>query len=211
MIRVLIADDHDLVRSGLRALMTLSGEVEIVGEAADGAEALKLSLALCPDVVIADVRMPEMDGPALVAALNDRGGPPTILLTTFDDDEALIDAVRAGAKAYLLKGVEFETLLKAIRAVAAGGEYGFDGASLRLRRAIAAMSADPDDPPSDRLTARETEVMRLMSNGLTNREIGRALKISEGTVKNHVSILLSKIGVADRTKAVLKAIRDGLI
>jgi DNA-binding NarL/FixJ family response regulator len=211
MIRILIADDHDLVRAGLSALLRLTGEIEVIGEVADGAHALEAARALKPDVVLSDVRMPLMDGPALVSALVAEGGPPVILLTTFDDDRSLIESIRAGAKAYLLKAVELDTLLRAIRSVASGDDFGFDGGSERLRRAIAALGQTTDDAAPDHLTVREMEVLRLMSNGLTNREIAEALQISEGTVKNHVSVLLSKVGVDDRTKAVLKAFREGLI
>jgi DNA-binding NarL/FixJ family response regulator len=211
MIRVLLADDHDLVRAGLSALLGSTGEIDVVGEAADGLAALDLARTLRPDVVVSDVRMPRMDGPSLVSALAAEGGSPVILLTTFDDDRSLIESIRAGAKAYLLKAVELDTLLRAIRAVASGADFGFDGGSERLRRAIAEMVQATDDFAPDRLTGRELEVLRLMSNGLTNKEISEALRIGEGTVKNHVSILLSKVGVDDRTKAVLKAFREGLI
>ncbi len=211
MIRVFLADDQELVRQGLRALLQISGEVEIVGEASDGQEAVAGVNGVELDVLLLDVRMPKLSGPEVLDALALRGPvPKTILLTTFDDDQALIAGIRAGAHGFLLKGIDFDELMACLRVVAAGGVCGFNGNNDRLRRALAAPSRT-EEPTSEPLTAREQDVLRLMAAGLSNRDIGKALRISEGTTKNYASVVMAKLGVTDRTKAVLRAMRDGLI
>nr|HEX4315344.1 response regulator transcription factor [Kofleriaceae bacterium] len=215
MIRVVVIDDQTLVRAGIRALLGLVDGVAVVGEADDGAAGLDVIASAKPDVVLLDVRMPRLDGLGVLRALADRpDAPPAIVLTTFDDDVVMLDLVRAGAKGYLLKDVSLEVLADAIRTVAAGGSLIRPAVTERVIRgldhvprgygATAPALADP-------LTAREVAVLRLMAGGYSNREIADALGSAEGTIKNHASSILSKLGVRDRTRAVLVAIERGLI
>lgn len=211
MILVCLVDDQALVRSGLKALLGLLGGIEVVAEAADGEEALSAVASSKPDVLLLDVRMPKLNGVQVLEELAARDIlPPTLLLTTFDDDSALIQGVKAGARGYLLKGASPETLLEAIRTVAAGGTYLYAPLVSDLARAGIRNSKDVPEP-LDPLTERELEILRLMASGIGNREIAEALVLREGTVKNHVSSIFSKLGVADRTKAVLRAIAAGLV
>jgi DNA-binding NarL/FixJ family response regulator len=213
MIRVVLVDDQTLVRRGVRALLELAGDIAIVGEAEDGVAGAALIRRERPDVVLLDVRMPKAGGLDLLREL--RGSaelPPTILLTTFDDDEALLEGVKAGARGYLLKDVSLEQLTGAIRAVAAGETMIRPAVTERVLRGLEHVRRDFDalDPP-DPLTKRETEILRLMAGGYSNREIAEALGTAEGTIKNHASSILSKLGVRDRTRAVLKALERGYI
>ncbi len=213
MIRVAIVDDQTLVRRGIRSLLELAGDIEVVGEAADGEEALTMIGRNCPDVVLLDVRMPRKSGVDVLRdlqALPD--SPPAILLTTFDDDEALLDGVKAGAKGYLLKDVSLEVLTEAIHTVAAGGTVIRPAVTEHVLRGLRHTRRDFDAlSPPDPLTKREVEILRLMAGGYSNREIAEALGTAEGTVKNHASSILSKLGVRDRTRAVLKALEQGFI
>ena len=210
MIRVCLVDDQELVRRGLKALLELLGGIEVAAEAADGEAALEAVASCKPDVLLLDVRMPKLNGVEVVEALAARGNlPPTLLLTTFEDDSALIRGVKAGARGYLLKGASPETLLEALRAVAAGGTYLYAPLVSDITREGMRQSDVPD--VLDALTERELEILRLMASGIGNREIAAALALREGTVKNHVSSIFSKLGVADRTKAVLRAIASGLV
>ena len=215
MIRVCLVDDQALVRSGLKALLGLLGDIEVIAEASDGEEALAVVASSKPDVLLLDVRMPKLNGVQVVEALASRAIlPPTLLLTTFEDDSALIHGVKAGARGYLLKGASPETLLEAIRAVAGGGSYLFAPLVSDIARAgIRKSNSWDDDVPEllEPLTERELEILRLMASGIGNREIAEALALREGTVKNHVSSIFSKMGVTDRTKAVLRAIAEGLV
>ena len=213
MIRVVLVDDQTLVRQGIRSLLELAGDITIVGEAGDGDEALAAIAREKPDVVLLDVRMPRKNGLDVLRELQSQGTvPPVILLTTFDDDEALLGGVRAGAKGYLLKDVSLEQLTDAIRAVAAGGTVIRPAVTERVLRGLEHMPRDFDAlSPPDPLTKREIEILRLMAGGYSNREIAEALGTAEGTVKNHASSILSKLGVRDRTRAVLKAIELGYI
>ena len=215
MIRVCLVDDQALVRSGLKALLGLLGGIEVVAEAADGEEAITAVTASKPDVLLLDVRMPRLNGVQVVEELASKGTlPPTLLLTTFEDDSALIQGVKAGARGYLLKGASPETLLDAIRAVAGGGTYLYAPlVSDIAREGMRASRSLNDDAPDmlEALTERELEILRLMASGIGNREIAAALVLREGTVKNHVSSIFSKLGVTDRTKAVLRAIAAGLV
>ena len=213
MIRVVLVDDQTLVRRGVRALLELAGDIAIVGEAEDGVAGAALIRRERPDVVLLDVRMPKAGGLDLLREL--RGSdelPPTILLTTFDDDDALLEGVKAGARGYLLKDVSLEQLTGAIRAVAAGDTLIRPAVTERVLRGLEHVRRDFDalDPP-DPLTKRETEILRLMAGGYSNREIADALGTAEGTIKNHASSILSKLGVRDRTRAVLKALEKGYI
>jgi DNA-binding NarL/FixJ family response regulator len=213
LIRICIVDDQSLVRSGFRALLGLFEGLSVVAEAEDGEAAVHTVLALKPDVVLLDVRMPRMNGVQVISALAAAGAlPPTLLLTTFEDDAALVAGVRAGARGYLLKGVTPEVLVGAIRTVAAGGTYLYAplAAALGESNQAAPWRDDAFDKPVD-LTERETAVLKLMTSGISNREIAEALGISDGTVRNHVSSIFSKLGVNDRTKAVLHALRKRLV
>jgi len=213
MIKVVLVDDQNLIRQGVRSLLELAGDVLVVAEARDGEEALTVIRNAAPDVVLLDLRMPKMDGVAVLRALQAEGTcPPTIVLTTFDDDVALLEAVRAGAKGYLLKDVSLEQLTAAIRDVAAGGTVIRPTVTERVLRGLEHIRPDFDSlSPPDPLTRREVEILRLMAGGYSNREIASALGTAEGTVKNHASSILSKLGVRDRTRAVLKALELGYI
>lgn len=214
MSRVLLVDDHPLVRQGLRSLLELKPDLRVVGEAADGHEALALIASLDPDVTLLDVRMPGMDGLAVLRALRERDpGRRVVLLTTFDDDAVVIEALRIGVQGFLLKDVGLEPLAEAIRRVARGETLPLPAATERALRALS--TAKPANFPSaelpDPLTAREQEVLRLMARGMSNREISLALGTAEGTVKNQTSSILSKLGVRDRTRAVLRAVELGYL
>lgn len=213
MIKVLLVEDQTLVRRGICGLLALTGDIEVIAEAVDGEEALAKIPQVQPDVVLLDVRLPKMSGIEVLTSLRNRGGvPPTILLTTFDDDEALLKGVRAGARGFLLKDVSVERLADAIRQVNAGASLIRPAVTERVEervRQIVPAFESLDQP--DRLTRRETEVLRLMAGGYSNREIADSLELSEGVIKNHVSNVLSKLGVRDRTRAVLKGIELGYI
>lgn len=213
MIRLALIEDQTLVRRGLRALLDLTGDMSIVAEAADGEEGAKVVRRERPDVVLLDVRMPGKNGIDLLNELRRTDElPPTILLTTFDDDEALLDGIKAGARGYLLKDVSFELLTDAIRRVSRGESLIRPAITERVLRGLEHVRPEFDalNPP-DPLTTRELEVLRLMAGGYSNREISDALGIAEGTVKNHASNVLSKLGVRDRTRAVLKALELGYL
>lgn len=213
MIRVCLVDDQALFRGGLRALLGLFDGIEVVAEAQDGEAAIEAVSSSKPDVLLLDVRMPKYSGVEVLEALNKRGNlPPTLLLTTFEDDGALVAGVRAGARGYLLKGVSPETLIEAIRAVASGGTYLYAPLVSTLNRDAVSENARSDSfEVLEPLTTREREILKLMASGISNRAIAAALTLSEGTVKNHVSSVFSKLGVTDRTKAVLRAIAKGLV
>ena len=213
MIRICLVDDQALVRGGLRALLGLFEGIEVVAEAADGEAAVAAVLSSNPDVLLLDVRMPKMNGVDVLEVLAKQNRlPPTLLLTTFEDDAALVCGVRAGARGYLLKGVLPETLVEAIRVLAAGGTYLYSPpVSATARTSVKGSWRDNAFDTPESLTDREQEVLRLMASGIGNREIADALLLSEGTVKNHVSSIFAKLGVTDRTKAVLQAIVKGLV
>src|SRR5947207_2909126 len=205
-IRILLVDDHSVVRKGLRLFLKYDPELEVVGEAADGAEALSLARELKPDVVLMDLLMPVMDGIAATAAIR-RELPETevLALTSVLEDASVVGAVRAGAIGYLLKDTQAEALCQAIKAAAAGQVQLTPKAAARLMQVV----STPESPEA--LTERETEVLRLMAQGQANKEVARSLNISEKTVKVHVSNILSKLGVQSRTQATLYAIRVGLV
>jgi DNA-binding NarL/FixJ family response regulator len=211
MIRVLIVDDQTLVRQGIGSLLELADGIQVVGEAEDGAQALARIAELAPDVVLLDLRMPVLDGIGTLEALRrEPNAPPCLILTTFDDDDAVIEGLRAGAKGYLLKDVTLEHLVGAIEALAEGRTMIAPAVTERVLRAVDAFGPSRHGfSQPERLTGRETEVLRLMAGGYSNREIAAALDVSEGTIKNHVSSVLSKLGVRDRTRAVLKALDAG--
>jgi two-component system, NarL family, response regulator LiaR len=205
-IRVLIADDHAVVRQGLKMFLSLNAEFEIIGEATNGAEALRLAHQLTPDVVLMDLLMPEMDGITATAAIR-RELPDTevIALTSVLEDKSVTGAIRAGAIGYLLKDTESDELIRAIKAAANGQVQLSPKAAARLMREI----RTPESPES--LTERETEVLRLLAQGKANKEIAHELVIGEKTVKTHVSNILSKLNVSSRTQAALYAVRIGLV
>ena len=215
MIRVFLADDERLIRQGFRQLLELAGAgdpagaIQVVGDAADGAEALARVPGAAIDVLLLDVRMPRRSGLEVLEQLGDRR-PPTLILTTFDDAELLLRAVRAGARGFLSKDVSLDELVGAIRALARGDTWFQPALTASLRRAVAAR-APAITPGHERLTGRERDVIRLMAGGYSNREIADLLATAEGTVKNQVSSILAKLGVRDRTRAVLKAIETGII
>ena len=209
--RILLVEDQTLVREGLRSLLAFAEDLEVAGEAGDGEEAIAVIPRVRPDVVLLDIRLPKKNGLEVLQELSEAGAlPPTIILTTFDDDALLFEALRSGARGFLLKDVTFDQLTNAIRQVAAGGRLIQPAVT---ERAIRSLSEAPRRFESaelpERLTGREREVLRLFSAGMSNREIGEALGVVEGTVKNHVHSILQKLGVRDRNRAMLKAIELG--
>jgi DNA-binding NarL/FixJ family response regulator len=213
MIRVCLVDDQTLVRQGIQSLLELVDDIEVVAEASDGVEALQVINESCPDVVLLDVRMPRMSGLEVLQALQtSRELPPTIILTTFDDQPVVLEGIRRGAKGFLLKDVSLEQLVNAIRTLAAGGTLIQPAVTERIVKSIEQVANDfPSFESPDPLTEREIQVLRLMTGGHSNREIAEALYVAEGTIKNHVSNILSKLGVRDRTRAVLKALEQGYL
>jgi DNA-binding NarL/FixJ family response regulator len=216
-IRVLLVDDQDLVRSGLRMMLDAESDIEVVAEAGDGNQALEAVARYRIDVVLMDVQMPKADG--LTAArrlLTERGGSPlprVIMLTTFDIDEYVYAALRAGASGYLLKTMRPEELAAAIRTVAAGDALLAPSVTRRLIAALASQPRPALDSPLglSQLTAREREVLLAVARGLSNVEIGHELLLGETTVKTHVAHVLAKLGLRDRTQAVVLAYESGLI
>jgi DNA-binding NarL/FixJ family response regulator len=213
MIRVMLVDDQTLVRQGVRSLLELADNIQIAGEAADGKQAVEQIPQLKPDVVLMDMRMPVMSGlEALQHLAKQNALPPTIILTTFDDDQLVLAGIKAGAKGYLLKDVSLDQLVSAIETVAEGGSLVQPAVTQRLLSGLEGMQTDfvsLEQP--DPLTDRETEILRLMAGGFSNKEIANSLNVAEGTIKNHVSNILSKLGVRDRTRAVLKAFELKLV
>ncbi|MEM9597569.1 MAG: response regulator transcription factor [Acidobacteriota bacterium] len=212
MIRTFIVDDQQLVREGLKSLLRLVEDVRVIGEAADGRGAIERVPEIAPDLLLLDLRMPGMGGVDVLRALQADGRlPPTLILTTFDDDDQLLASLRAGARGFLLKDVSLEQLTEAIRVVASGGTLIQPAVTERILRIGEGLENDfPSLEPPDPLTDRETDVLRLLAGGFSNREIAESLRVSEGTVKNHISNILSKLGVRDRTRAVLKGLELGL-
>ncbi|MDY0748842.1 response regulator transcription factor [Paucibacter sp. R3-3] len=217
-IKILLVEDQQLVREGLKGLLALSEELQIVGEASDGAEALEWLARAgtadegMPDLILSDMRMPRLDGLGLIRALAARAlAIPVVLLTTFDDASAFDEAVRAGARGFLLKAISPETLLQALRDVQAGGTALRPSLTTRMEQRqgepLAFTAADQPDP----LSPKELQVLRLVASGRSNTEIATLLGNSEGVIKNHCSAIFSKMGVRDRTQAVLRAIDLGWI
>lgn len=217
MIRIALVDDQQLIRQGIQILLELEPDMKVVGQASNGREAVALVEQLRPDVVLMDIRMPELDGVAATRILHERF--PTvgvIILTTFDDDEYVFEGLKAGARGYLLKDVSSEELAAAIRSVARGEALIQPSIARKVvaefsRLASRPSAATPLIPLVEALTERELEVLRELAQGHSNREIAERLVITEGTVKNHISNLLGKLEVRDRTQAVLKGQQLGLI
>ncbi|WP_028104995.1 response regulator [Pseudoduganella violaceinigra] len=210
MIRVVLVDDQMLVRSGIRGLLDLTPDIRVVAEAADGAEAVAVIAQAQADVLLLDVRMPNASGIDLLRSAQ-VDLPPTILLTTFDDDDALFDGMRAGARGFLLKDISLERLADGIRSVVAGETLFRPALTERTRAAYEKPAVPPLLAVSAPLTSRETEILALMAAGFNNAEISEALGPSEGTIKNHVSSILAKLGVRDRVRAVLRGLELGHI
>ena len=212
MIRVLVADDQPLVRSGFRMVIEERPDLELVGEASDGAQALELARELDPDVILMDVRMPNLDGVEATRRLVEAGTKARILvLTTFDLDEYVYAAIRAGASGFLLKDVEPTELVDAIRVVAAGNSLFGPAATERLVARFSQQAAPDAGRSLDELTDREREILRLLATGLSNAELAEHLFLSETTVKTHVSSILRKLHVRDRVQAVIAAYDSGLV
>lgn len=208
-IRLIVVDDQTLVRQGIISLLQLDAEIEVVAEASDGSAVVTLVQQYQPDLLLMDIRMPQVDGIAALQLLQQAGlRVPVLMLTTFDDHQQVLTAMLAGARGYLLKDVALDVLLQAIRTVAAGGSLLQPALTDRILQARQGTDAPPD---TEALSPKELEVLRLLAAGFSNREIAAAVFKSEGTVKNQVSAILSKLGVRDRTKAVLKAIDLGLL
>ncbi|MEU4470702.1 response regulator transcription factor [Micromonospora sp. NPDC023888] len=212
MIRVLLADDQRLFREALALLLSVQDDVQVVGEAADGAQAVELAGRASPDVVLMDLRMPVMDGPTAIRHI--RANHPqvqVIALTTFDNDADVFSAIRAGAIGYLLKDASSERLMEAVRAAVRGESVLEPGVAAKLVLRVAQLPAPVPDPLVAPLSGRELDVVRLLAGGRSNREIASALFLAEGTVKNHVTSALSKLGARDRTQAALRARELGLL
>jgi two-component system, NarL family, response regulator LiaR len=216
MIRVLIADDHKVVREGLRFLLSSEPGIEVAGEAADGVAALAAIRDLRPDVVLLDLLMPRLDGLGVLAALDQNGAagngagegrPAVLVLTSSPDDEHLVQAIRSGALSYLPKTAGVDQVIDAVRAAARGESVLQPSTTARLLRELRKPVADP----LARLTPRETDVLKGIAQGRSNREIARALTVSEETVKSHVSAVLAKLGLADRTQAAIFALQHHLV
>jgi DNA-binding NarL/FixJ family response regulator len=214
-IRVVVADDQDIVRAGFSALLDTQPDLTVVGSAGDGAEAVRVCREQRPDVVLMDVRMPLMDGieAARQLAAEDDGGPRVLMLTTFDLDEYVYDALSSGASGFLLKDVAAERLFDAVRVVAAGEALLAPAVTRRLIGEFARLRPRlaPRTDQLRELTARETEVLRLVAEGLSNGEIAERLVVSDETVKTHVSRVLMKLELRDRTQAVVAAYESGLV
>jgi DNA-binding NarL/FixJ family response regulator len=213
VIRIVLIEDQLLVRRGIKALLEFASDIAVVAEASSAAEGSVAVRRERPDVVLLDVRMPEKNGIEMMRELDALHElPPTILLTTFDDDEALLEGAKAGARGYLLKDIDLEQLTAAIRSVAAGETLIRPVITERILRGLDCLHPGSDAPaaPLESLTKRELEVLRLMAGGYSNREIAEALGTVEGTIKNHASNVLSKLGVRDRMRAVLKALELGM-
>jgi DNA-binding NarL/FixJ family response regulator len=220
-VRIVVADDHLIVRDGIAELLNTQPDFDVVGVAANGAEAVRIATECKPDVVIMDVRMPVMDGIEATRRLTALGGqaPRVLVLTTFHLDVYVYSALRAGASGFLLKAVTAERLFDAVRVIAAGEALLAPGVTRRLISEFAHLSPEPEGCPApamrtrslESLTTRETEVLQLVAQGLSNPEIAERLRVSEETVKTHVSRVLSKLGLRDRTQAVIAAYESGLV
>jgi len=213
--RVFLVEDQALVREGIRSLLALEPSILVTGAAADGEEALAEIPRARPDVVLLDMRLPRLSGLDVLRRLSERGAlPPTIILTTFGDDAAVLEGIRAGARGYLLKDVSLRELVDAIRVVAAGGTAVRPVVSERVVRGLSEVTAEPAFErmqPPDPLTEREVEVLRLVALALSNAEIAKRLVLTEATVKTHVSSVLRKLGLRDRVQAVVLAYDVGLV
>ncbi|MHA7878254.1 MAG: response regulator [Saccharospirillum sp.] len=216
-IHVMLVDDQTLVREGIKSLLQLAGHISVVGEASDGEEALAIMPGCQPDVVLMDIRMPKLNGIDTLKAMKAQGiETPVIILTTFDDHELVLNGISAGARGFLLKDVSLESLVEAIETVSQGETLLQPAITERVMKGFSELQSDTEaehgaTPMMEPLSAREIEILRLMAGGYSNKEISRAIFKSEGTIKNHVSNILAKMNVRDRTRAVLKALELGVI
>ena len=209
--RVIICDDQAIVRDGLELLLNLERDIEVVGLAQDGAEAVELVAQHQPDLILMDLKMPGMNG--IEATRQIRTHYPEVkvlVLTTYDDDEWVFDAIRAGAAGYLLKDTPRAEVIKAVRGTVAGQSFVDPQVTGKLLQKVASQQEHPATHITDKLTEREEDVLRLLAKGLTNADIAARLFLSEGTVRNHISAILAKLGVSDRTQAAVIAIQHGL-
>ncbi|HET8628877.1 MAG TPA: response regulator transcription factor [Thermomicrobiales bacterium] len=208
-IRIMIADDHPVVREGLAAMLSREPDIEVVGEARDGQEAVERVEALHPDIVLMDLQMPRLDGVEAIRQIRARHADvQTIVLTTYGDDDSIFSGIEAGARGYLLKDAPRDELFRAVRAVARGESLLQPAVATRLLDRFARGKAAPTQ---ETLTERELDVLRLLARGAANKEIGAQLHISESTVKTHVANIFQKLGVTDRTEAVTVALTRGLL
>jgi len=212
-IKILLVDDQMLVREGIKSLLNLSDKVTVVGEVQDGSHVLGAIYQCHPEVILLDLSMPIMDGIATLEQLSDKGiNIPVIILTTFDDHQFILRGIQAGAKGYLLKDVSLDTLIRSIETVHAGERLIQPAITERLMQGLQGIKSNLLVPEIiEPLSPKELEVLGLMASGCSNKEIANALHKSEGTIKNHVSNLLAKLGVRDRTRAVLIAIEKGIL
>jgi DNA-binding NarL/FixJ family response regulator len=209
--RVIICDDQAIIRDGLEMLLKLEKDIEVLGQAQDGAEAVALVERTHPDLVLMDLKMPGLNG--IEATRQIRAAYPQVkvlVLTTYDDDEWVFDAIRAGASGYLLKDTPREVVLKAVRGTVAGKTFLDPSVAGKLLHQVADKQVHPSTLLTDKLTEREADVLRLVARGFTNADIAERLHLSEGTVRNHVSGIFAKLEVADRTQAAVIAIQHGL-
>jgi len=213
MIRVCLVEDQTLVRQGIQTLLGLVDDIDVVAEAKDGDEALRVISQSKPDVVLLDMYLPKRNGLEVLRELKrSEFFPPTLILTTFDEDKFVIGGLQAGAKGYLLKDVSLDQLTSAIRTLAGGGTLVHPAVTQRLLDNLDRIQCNfPSTEMPEPLSGREVEILRLVARGYNNREIADALSIAEGTVKNYISSILSKMGVRDRTRAVLKALEGGFL
>ena len=211
MIRICLVEDQNLVRQGIQTLLDLVEDIDVVAEARDGEEAIRIIPEVKPDVVLLDMHLPKRNGLDVLKELGrSESLPPTLILTTFDEDKFVIGGLQAGAKGYLLKDVSLDQLTGAIRTLASGGTMVQPAITQRLLDNVGRIRCDFQSIENpEPLTGREIEILRLVARGYNNREIAEGLSITEGTVKNYISSILSKMGVRDRTRAVLKALESG--
>ncbi len=212
-VKVLLVDDQMLVREGIKGLLNLSDKVNVVGEASDGSQVIEAINRCAPEVILLDLSMPKVDGIATLELLKSQAITiPVIILTTFDDNEFILKGIQAGAMGYLLKDVSLDTLVNGIETVSSGKRLVQPAITERLLQGLESIKSEFSAPSTiETLSPKELEVLGLMASGCSNKEISEALHKSEGTIKNHVSNLLSKLGVRDRTRAVLVAIEKGIL
>jgi DNA-binding NarL/FixJ family response regulator len=209
--KILVCDDQAVVRDGLELLLKLERDIEVVGTASDGSQALEIIARGAPDLVLMDLKMPGMNG--IEATRQIRAHFPQVkvlVLTTYDDDQWVFDAIRAGASGYLLKDTPREEIVRAIRGTLSGKAFVDPAVAGKLMQQVTGNQTQPETQVTEKLTEREVDVLRLIARGLNNSEIAARLHLSDGTIRNHVSAILSKLGVSDRTQAAVIAIQHGL-